>query len=101
MLHCGADWTDLPSRQVSNNQYFPLFNIIFCPRLMYAARDITNTVGSLGLITSSIISKKVAEGISSLVLDIKWGKGCYQETLEKAEEMAAALKQVLFLQSHE
>jgi len=66
-----------------------------CPadKLMYAARDITNTVGSLGLITSSIISKKVAEGISSLVLDIKWGKGCYQETLEKAEEMAAALKQ--------
>lgn len=66
-----------------------------CPadKLMYAARDITNTVGSLGLITSSIISKKVAEGISSLVLDIKWGAGCYQETLEKAEEMAAALKQ--------
>jgi len=66
-----------------------------CPadKMMYAARDITNTVGSLGLITSSIISKKVAEGISSLVLDIKWGAGCYQETLEKAEEMAAALKQ--------
>ena len=67
---------------------------MFLFRLMYAARDITNTVGSLGLITSSIISKKVAEGISSLVLDIKWGAGCYQETLEKAEEMAAALKQV-------
>jgi thymidine phosphorylase len=66
-----------------------------CPadKLMYAARDITSTVGSLGLITSSIISKKVAEGISSLVLDIKWGAGCYQETLQKAEEMAAALKQ--------
>jgi len=66
-----------------------------CPadKLMYAARDITNTVGSLGLITSSIISKKVAEGISSLVLDIKWGVGCYQATLQKAEEMASALKQ--------
>ena len=39
--------------------------------MMYTARDITNTVGSLGLITSSIISKKVVEGISSLVLDVK------------------------------
>merc|ERR1719483_1540102 len=66
-----------------------------CPadKIMYAVRDITETVGNLSLITSSIVSKKVAEGISSLVLDIKWGKGCYQETLEKAEEMAAALKQ--------
>jgi len=66
-----------------------------CPadKVMYAARDITNTVGSLGLITSSIISKKVAEGISSLVLDIKWGNGCYMETILKAEEMAAALKE--------
>merc|ERR1719357_2380302 len=64
-----------------------------CPadKLMYAARDITATVGSLGLITSSIISKKAAEGISSLVLDIKWGAGCYQATLEEAEATANAL----------
>ena len=64
--------------------------------MMYTARDITNTVGSLGLITSSIISKKVVEGISSLVLDVKWGAGTDTgtDTLEKAEEMAAALKQV-------
>merc|ERR1719357_2105848 len=66
-----------------------------CPadKMMYAARDITNTVGSLGLITSSIISKKVAEGISSLVLDIKWGAGSFNKTLAKAEELAASLKQ--------
>lgn len=64
-----------------------------CPadKLMYAARDITATVGSLGLITSSIISKKAAEGISCLVLDIKWGGGCYQATLEEAEATANAL----------
>ena len=48
---------------------------------MYAARDVTNTVGSLGLIVSSIISKKAAEGINTLVLDVKWGSGCYQESL--------------------
>merc|ERR1712038_248764 len=53
-----------------------------CPadKTMYAARDITNTVGCLGLIVSSIISKKAAEGINQLVLDVKWGEGCYQET---------------------
>ena len=67
-----------------------------CPadRLMYAARDVTNTVGCLGLIVSSIISKKAAEGINHLVLDVKWGSGCYQESLEQAEHLAEALVQV-------
>ena len=67
-----------------------------CPadRLMYAARDVTNTVGCLGLIVSSIISKKAAEGINHLVLDVKWGSGCYQESLEQAELLAEALVQV-------
>ena len=60
---------------------------------MYAARDVTNTVGSLGLIVSSIISKKAAEGINTLVLDVKWGSGCYQETLQQAENLAEALVQ--------
>lgn len=66
-----------------------------CPadRLMYAARDVTNTVGCLGLIVSSIISKKAAEGINHLVLDVKWGSGCYQESLEQAEHLAEALVQ--------
>ena len=61
---------------------------------MYSARDVTSTVENLGLITSSIISKKVAEGISCLVLDVKWGKGSFNKTLAKAEELAASLKQV-------
>jgi len=66
-----------------------------CPadKLMYSARDVTSTVENLGLITSSIISKKVAEGISCLVLDVKWGKGSFNKTLAKAEELAASLKQ--------
>merc|ERR1719295_2152658 len=64
-----------------------------CPadKLMYSARDVTSTVENLGLITSSIISKKVAEGISCLVLDVKWGSGCYQASLDDAEAMANAL----------
>ena len=76
---------------------------------MYAARDITGTVGCLGLIVSSIISKKVitititiityshcqvAEGINQLVMDVKWGEGCYQETFEEAEKLADVLVQV-------
>lgn len=66
-----------------------------CPadKIMYAARDISETVGCLGLITSSIISKKAAEGVRCLVLDIKWGSGCYQASLEDAEAMANALLQ--------
>merc|ERR1712168_1650012 len=64
-----------------------------CPadKIMYAARDISETVGCLGLITSSIISKKAAEGVRCLVLDIKWGSGCYQASLDDAEAMANAL----------
>ena len=70
-----------------------------CPadRLMYAARDVTSTVGSLGLIVSSIISKKAAEGINTLVLDVKWGSGCYQETLQEAESLADALVKVILV----
>merc|ERR1712088_20413 len=66
-----------------------------CPadKIMYAARDISETVGCLGLITSSIISKKVAEGVRCLVLDIKWGSGCYQASLGDSEAMANALLQ--------
>ena len=60
---------------------------------MYLARDVTNTVGCLGLIVSSIISKKAAEGISHLVLDVKWGDGCYQESHDQAERIAEVLVQ--------
>ena len=60
---------------------------------MYAARDITGTVGCLGLIVSSIISKKAAEGINHLVLDVKYGEGCYQDSLDKAEKLAEVLLQ--------
>jgi len=64
-----------------------------CPadKRMYQARDITETVGSRGLVTSSIICKKIAEGLSSLVLDVKWGLGCYQETYQQAIELADGL----------
>lgn len=65
-----------------------------CPadKILYSIRDITGTVGERGLVTSSIVSKKVAEGLSSLVLDVKWGLGCYQDNFEQGEELALSLR---------
>ncbi len=61
---------------------------------MYSCRDVTGTVGNLSLQTSSIISKKAAEGLHALVLDVKFGRGSYQPTLEYAEKMARSLVSV-------
>ena len=108
LAHTGGTLDKLESLQgynvnISPEQAFKMVDEIGCmiggqtgeiapaDKRMYAIRDVTNLIASVPLITGSIVSKKAAEGLAALVMDIKVGRAAFMTNIDDARELAESI----------